>query len=268
MIVAAIGAAVAWGDACPDNPDQLAVEQSLLVLQAFDDADGGALEEASEVLDFAVGCLTHTLPTTWAVKVHRAKALVAYYAGNDQDVVRSWAAVRALDPTVRPDKDRWPSSHPMWGLYDEARDTPDERFGLERTPPGGWVVDGVPQSPDVPKFRAFLIQALDEDEAVLYSDYCYHLNEVRLADFGELDAATRQRRRKRMRVIGGTLTGALAAGAVTSGALALMSSGDLDEVDYELIDARAQRANTTASVALGLAVGAAGTGLATWSIKW
>ena len=252
--------------ACPDDPVAVASDQSALVLDAYDRADGSALVEVAVKLDFAIGCLDEPLPPRVAVEVHRAKALIAYYDGEDAAVVSSWAAVRHLDPLVRPDDARWPPSHSMWSFFDEAATASDERVSV-RVPPGGWVVDGEPR-PDVPRSRAFLLQGLDRDGGVIYSGYLYSLAEIPDTDWAELDPTARQRRRGRIRTIGTVVASTLGAGAVGSMAVAATSRSAIDKVAYEEIDASALTANTSASLAVGLASGALTTAVLTWSIRW
>lgn len=257
----------ALGEPCPADPAVLAREQSRQVLGAYDRADGDALVTAATALDLAVGCLSEPLSLRVAVGVHRAKALIAFYEGDEAGSVRSWAAVRLLDPAVSPEPARWPQTHPMWRLYDEAGQTTDERVALERRPPEGWVVDGEPRD-DVPRFRAFLLQGLGPSSEVVHSAYHYTEATVPQLDWDALDPTARERRRKRMHVVGTTTASTLAAGSIASMTIAALAKGQLDTVDYEEIEGRAVLANTTASLAAGLATGALSTGLLTWSIRW
>lgn len=253
--------------ACPEDPAALAEAQSRQVLGAYDRADGGALVEAATALDFAVGCLTEPLSPGIAVEVHRAKALIAFYEGDEAGSVRSWAAVRVLDPTVSPEPIRWPETHPMWRLYAEAGDTSSERVTLERHPPGGWVVDGEPRD-DVPRFRGFLLQGLGASSELVHSAYHYTEATVPQLDWDALDPTARDRRRRRIRAVGTTASTTLAAGSIASMTIAALAKGQLDSVDYEEIEGRAVLANTSASLAAGLAAGALTSGLLTWTISW
>ncbi|HHO51444.1 MAG TPA: hypothetical protein ENK18_11350 [Deltaproteobacteria bacterium] len=252
---------------CPEDPEALAEAQSRQVLGAYDRADGAALVEAATAMDFAVSCLTEPLSPRVAVEVHRAKALIAFYEGDEAGSVRSWAAVRVLDPMVRPEPLRWPESHPMWRLYEEAGATSDERIVLERHPPGGWVVDGALRD-DVPRFRGFLLQGLGGSSEVVHSAYHYTEATVPQLDWDALDPTARDQRRRRIRAVGTTVSSTMAAGAAASMTLAILARGQLGSVDYEEIEGRAVLANTSASLAVGLATGALTSGLLTWTIHW
>jgi len=260
--------AVARGSNCPEHPDVVALQQATATGVAFDNLDEEALADSERRLDFALGCLDAPLGPRAAVEVHRAKALTAFFSGENAAALRSWAAVKVLDPVATPSAARWPRAHPMWRLFADAP-TSDEWVQLERTPPGGWVVDGDARS-DVPRDRAFLLQALDAQGTSLMSGYLYSVAEVPQLDFAELDPTARRRRRKRMHIIGTTATGAAGATALTLFVVATVARFDVTNpnLPYGRIDKRAEAANTLATASAGTALGALGLGVATFTIRW
>ena len=263
----------AWADPeapadCPVAPMSELTRATRGVLEAYDVADPEALHRAATVLEVSLECLRQPLPPAFALEVHRAKALVSHFDQAQGAEVSSWRAFRVLDPQARPDPDRWPEGHPVWRSFEEAEPVNFDTVELQQIPVGGWLIDGQPTE-HVPKRRAFVAQALNAEQEVTITRYCY--SEAELPDLG-YNTLQRERRRKRMRVGGTTLSAVLLAGAATSFVVAnqaratVVSEGTFP--DYGEIDAASRRANVGASLAVGLAAGSVTTAVATWTIRW
>ncbi len=259
--------ATAAAQVCPEMPAVVAVAEAESMLDAFDRLDTRSFGQGQRALDHALSCLDVPLEGHQSVQVHTAKALSAFVEGEPKAVERSWAAVKVLDPTSRP-ADRWGASHPLRAAFDVAT-FDDLRVTLEREPEGGWRVDGEPR-PDVPANRAFLLQGVGPEGVLVHSGYHYSVAEVPQVDWAELDPTARARRAKRMKVLGTTLATALGAGALTTGTHAVVTRARMsgEDISYDELDGMQVSANTTGSVAAGLAAGAAGIATATWTINW
>lgn len=253
---------------CPADPAAAIRAWSRALDEAFD-----AVEEQTFALAYAglhadAACVREPLDAETVLAWHRARALGEFFEREEIASAKSWAAVRVLDPAWSP-PDGWivegTALHRAWT---GAPMTPG-RIRLERSPAGGWHVDGSP-SETVPADRAFVLQGFDAAGAVVHTDYHYSVAEVPVVDFEALDATARERRRRRMRVAGTALGSALVAGAASAGVLGWTQERATKADDTRLADVsgHAQRANTWSTVALGLAGGGAAVATVAWSVRW
>jgi hypothetical protein len=254
--------------ACPEDPAAAIREAAQKLESAYEDVDEGAFAEQYQAIHDAAGCVDAALDAETILAWHRARALGEFFEREMIASSKSWAAVKQLDPEYAP-PDAWiPEGGPLhrvWMLTPE----PGGENGFERTPEGGWKVDGEPAR-GVPAERSFVIQGFDAGGAVVHTGYHYSIAEVPVVDFGALDSTARERRRKRMRRYGTVLAGVLGAGAVGTFTAAWTQERAVNDFDTPLEDVpvRAQRANALSGVGLGLGVAGIGVGTATWAVRW
>lgn len=267
-----IGLQSAGAAECPPDPAEAVADAGQRVLHAFDRADEVSLRVAERDLDLGLGCVRVPLSSRRIAEVHRAMALIAFEKGLSAEVRRAWAAARVLDPLMEPDPARWHPTHPMWRHFEDAKAASMERTQIRRLPPGGWLVDGTPGT-TAPVDRAFVLQSLGEADGgrapVLDTAHLYSMGDLPRYDYLVLDPELRRARRKRVRTVGSVASAVMFAGAATTLALAIRDREYVvNGESYADIEKRAVRANTQASVAVGLAAGSVTTFVAAWTIKW
>lgn len=142
--------------------------------QAFVRLDRTGLDRSLADAAAELACMTSPIPPTLAARLHRAKALAAFVAGDEPGARRALYAARVVDPVGDYPSGLLPADHPLRGLLVNAvLGTPasapipapaqgsvwfDGRISLsrpsdrptvfQRTGPKGEVVDGAWLSPD------------------------------------------------------------------------------------------------------------------------
>lgn len=265
------GWAFAQEPRCPEEPRATVERAAQRALDAYDMADGVALELAERELADGLRCMSAPVPPELALRVHHAQALISFAGGEPARVRRSLAAVFELDPSFQLNRERFPESHPMWGNWEAAKRVESELERIGRVPPGGWVIDGSPTEL-APLDRAFVGQALGKRKGgrapVVRTEYCNALTDLTISPY-PLHPELRAQRQRKIRRIGSVLSAALLAGGAASFGLAWRDKNAvLTDPTYADIEKRAVRANTEANVALGLAAGGLTVGVATWTIRW
>lgn len=258
---------VAWG-ACPDDPATIVQAHAAGLEQAFDTVDDDAFSTHYAALHAAAKCISSPLDARTVFAWHRARALGEFFEREEIASAKSWAAVKALDPEFTLPSEWLVEGTPLYKAWSTAP-VSDERIELERSPVGGWKVDGE-VSTSVPADRAFILQGLDSGGIPVHTDYHYSVAEVPVLDFRALDATARQRRRTRMRTMGTIAGGALFAGAIGTMGVAFAEELAVKSEKTDLADVRdhARQANTLSSVSLGLGAGAVGVTAVTWIVRW
>ncbi len=253
---------------CADDPSADALARAQALEEAYLHLKEELFDSEHAALIRAIGCLDQPLTLEQVVALHEAKALASFVDGELAASRKSWAAVQQLVPGFEPDTSLMPVGHPMRGQFDDAP-TDTERVPLERSPEGGWRVDGA-ETTEVPKNRAFLLQGFDLSGSVVHSAYHYSVAEVPQVDFAQLDETARERRRKRMHWIGSIAAGALTVGSGTTAVLAASAESMVknDQTRLGELDDKALTANNMSYASLGMIGGAAAIGSLTWVVRW
>lgn len=235
---------------------------------AYEVLDEEAFAHHYEALQQAARCVRSELTLEQLLAWHRARALGEFFEREYAASAKSWAAVKVLDPSYSPPEDWLVPGTPLYTAWTEAP-MGAARILLERSPEGGWRVDGQPTN-GVPAERGFILQGFAANGALVHTDYHYSVAEVPVVDFAALDPTAREKRRRRMHLIG-----SVAAVTLGAGALGALGVGTIDEVtgkgrnlELEKVAGRRQRANLLYGVGGGLAAGAVAVGTVTWVVKW
>ncbi|MEZ4319459.1 MAG: hypothetical protein R3F61_18230 [Myxococcota bacterium] len=254
--------------ACPDDPPAAIRQEALAIESAYDAVDETGFAEHYATLQEVAKCVSTELDRDTLLAWHRARALGEFFEREEIASAKSWAAVKKLDPGYSPPESWIVEGTPLHRAWHEAPDS-DARIELERSPEGGWKVDGT-RSTSVPAERAFVLQGFDSTGTVVHTDYHYSVAEVPVVDFEALDATAKERRRRRMRRYGTALAGVLGAGAVGTLTAAWTQERAVQSFDTPLEDVpvHAQRANALSGVGLGLGAAGAGVATATWVVRW
>ncbi|MCB9677015.1 MAG: hypothetical protein H6737_18000 [Alphaproteobacteria bacterium] len=259
--------AAAWAG-CPDDPASDLRARATALDKAYEDVDETGFAEHYAALQGLVPCLTSELDARTILAWHKARALGEFFEREEIASAKSWAAVKVLDPAWAPPESWIVEGTPLQRAWAEAPAS-DARIELERSPEGGWKVDGT-RATSVPADRAFVLQGFDSAGSVVHTDYHYSVAEVPVVDFEALDATARERRRKRMRRYGSALAGVLGAGAVGTLTAAWTQERAVQSYDTPLEDVpvHAQRANALSGVGIGLGVAGAGVATTAWVVRW
>lgn len=256
------------GAACLDDGADAIVEHARALEAAYEALDEDGFSQHYEALGQAAACVRSELGLDALLAWHRARALGEFFEREYAASAKSWAAVKVLDPSWSPPGDWLVPGTPLHKAWTEAP-MGASRITLERSPEGGWRVDGQPTNA-VPAERGFILQGFDASGAVVHTDYHYSVAEVPVVDFEALDPTARERRRRRMHTIGSIATVALAAGAV--GTLSVAAFDELavkgDRLALDKVQGRAQRANLLYGVGAGLGSGAVAVSGVTWLVNW
>ncbi|TVQ90292.1 MAG: hypothetical protein EA397_13130 [Deltaproteobacteria bacterium] len=242
------------------EPGALDALQSSLgaIDRAWVEMDGEALDRGFEKVKAALHDQCTPLTPALSLRVHQAYARHAYTVFDTQTSVRAWLAVRDLAPewTENLDEDV-PPDHPVREAWSSR---PGWKSRIDEAPPGGWVVDGTPGD-QVPKDRAFVLQALGRDGQVTWSSWLSHTNEVPTSPW-------RSQRIKRLRGRGSVVSlGVGVAGASLLGA-GLITRGQLSTADPSELRRIQTRANTLGGLGIGgLVLSGVSMGIL-WGVKW
>jgi len=193
-----------------------------------------------------------------SVTVHRAFGRHAWTLFDTQTSVRAFLAVRDLSPewTASLDADV-PPDHPVREAW---ANRPGWKSSISESPPGGWLIDGSPGA-EVPKDRAFVLQALAKEGAVTWTGWLMNTSEIPVAPWR---AARVRRVRTRGTIVSLGVAGA-GVGLLTAGALEATKLRSAAPQDYLSIQSRA---NTLQLAGVGgLALSGVGLGLL-WGIRW
>lgn len=253
---------------CPEDPSTTIQAHAAGLELAFEEVDDAAFARHYAALQEAGTCITAPLEARTILAWHRARGLGEFFEREEIASAKSWAAVKALDPDYAL-PDEWivagTSLHNAW----TNAEVTEERIELERSPLGGWRVDGSEAS-SVPADRAFVLQGFDAAGVPVHTDYHYSVAEVPVVDFAALDLTARHRRRRRVRTIGTVLGTGL--GAASLGTLVTAWGQEIatksEKTDLAEVPNHAQRANTLSSVGLGLGGAGAGVMAITWAVRW
>lgn len=253
---------------CPDDPERTLRSHARALETAFEDVDETGFAESYAALHAVVPCIVTPLDASTIVAWHRARALGEFFEREEIASRKSWAAVKVLAPAYRPPESWVMPGTPLERAWAEAP-LNNDRIELERSPAGGWRVDGAEQT-SVPADRAFVLQGFDSGGQVVHADYHYSVAEVPVVDFEALDATARERRRRRMHRYGSVLAGVLGAGAVGTLTTAWTQERAVgaSETALEDVPIHAQRANALSGVGVGLAIAGLGVATATWTVRW
>lgn len=226
--------------------------------RAWVEMDGDEIDRGFEAVKAALEKQCAPLEPQIALRVHQAYARHAYTVFDTQTSVRAWLAVRDLAPEWTSElDDDVPPDHPVreaWGTR------PGWKTSIDEAPPGGWVVDGV-MSSEVPKDRAFVLQALSREGSVAWSGWLSHTNEIPTSPW-------RSRRIKRLRGRGTAVSvGVGLAGAGLLGA-GLVTRQQLNSADPSELRQIQSRANTLGGLGIGsMVLSGASLGIL-WGVKW
>lgn len=258
---------VAWA-ACPDDPAASVRERSAALEAAYDAVDEVGFAAQYEALHADAACVRAPLDAVTVLAWHRARALGEFFEREEIASAKSWAAVQVLDPQWKPPEAWIMPGTPLHRAWTSAPVAPG-RVELERSPEGGWQVDGRAAT-SVPADRAFVLQGFDAANQVVHTGYHFSVAEVPAVDFGALDATARERRTRRMRTAGAALGSVLGAAAVGSLATAWTQEHAVKSEATPLGDVaqHAQRANTWTGAALGLGAASAGVVAVAWGVRW
>lgn len=263
---------------CPDRPLAAAITAAAGVEAAFASVDDVAFSAASDALQEALACTRDEIGPGDVVPFHRAMVLVAFYKGDEDKAIASWAAVRSLQPNWVPREALLSTEHPLRRLWDAAAAADSSLLPIQPGRHGCWRVDGIRQD-EVPAHRAFIVQGIDERGAIRFT--AYHTDSAELVEDERLcanvDEPTPDRalRSARIHRIGTFAAGGLAAGALASLVVSLDAQRELAQIDQANSTADAWRIphlyarnQAFAAISVGLGVAAAGTATAVWTVHW
>lgn len=246
---------------CPPAPLAFAVENVGELRAAYAHLDDVAFDRAASALVEAIPCIAEPIPEEVLIELHYAMGLRAFGNQDTMGAQRSLAAVRELEPAWRPNERSLDPGSAMFAWYELV--IPRQVIALAAEPPGGWLVDGRPES-TIPGHRAFVLQALGRHGEVSYSGYHSAPSSLPAFDFPA------QRIRRTVRVGGSIGAGTLAVGGVVTQIAAASVRGSVDEpgTTPEERLARYERSSALQTVAIGLFTGGGVVAGATWAIPW
>lgn len=252
--------------------------------QAWLSLDGPGFDVARNRMSRLMPCTEAPFDAADAALLHRARALVAFVDGDMEASQRSFAAVHALQPEWHPDPALVPREHPLWRVFESAVDDDEDpkMLPFRLLPQSAWVVDGTrfprdgdPRDADgvptgsygLPADRAFVLQLYGDKGGLVYT--AYHLSTadlpVNLLKVAE-DPDAMRRRRKRVRVWGSVVGGALLAAGATSFGLAWKDREAVAAEQVDLVDLEPTQRRANALGVVGYSLG--GVGAATFTLAW
>lgn len=246
------------GHACDPAPRRTLIASIDRADAAWAELDGDGLDAAMTELRTSLASQCAPIDGRLALKIHRAFARHSWTLFDSQTSVRAFLAVRDLSPTWTAELDAdVPADHPVRQVWSSR---PGWTSTISESPPGGWLVDGN-LGPEVPKDRAFVLQALSKDGSAIWSGWLTNATEVPVAPW-------RAQRVKRARARGTVLCLSIAAaggGLIAAGIAERSKLRTAPPSEYLSIQSRS---NTMQLAGIGtLAVAGVGMGLL-WGIKW
>ena len=241
-----------------------AIETSRALEAAFLDAEEDRFLRLHRDLQKEIKCMVSPPSIDDVVQLHRSLAVWQFVSGQHAAARASWGAVQALDPMWSIDSWGLPGGHPLRQLWDEApRDMSRQTL---RSPPGGWLIDGKPNT-TFPTARPALIQGFYANNRLWYAAVAQGLAEI---PDPPVDEEKARRRRKGIRLGGSIGAGtfvvtSLVMAGVASANLSRLKNGD---VEYDRLDEAKHSINTMAGT--GVALGGVGviSGTLVWAVKW
>ncbi len=260
MLVALL-ASLASAQDCPPAALALVIQRLGEVKADYVNVEIEAFDAHASELVALLPCVDDAMTPQMAVEIHHVMGLRAFANQDPMSAQRSLSAVRELAPEWRPNEKTLEPESPVYRFY--AMELPSEEITLAAHPPGGWLVDGA-TSEVIPGHRAFVLQALDRKEQVIYTGY--HATPTTLPEF---DFPTGQTR-KSVHLIGTIGSGAFLAGAVLTEILAVSARGRADDPSLSGLERLSliERGRTLQTVGIGLAVAGAAGATVTWVVPW
>jgi hypothetical protein len=250
-------------EGCLDTTPK-AIETARALEQAFLDAEEDQFLRLHRELRHEINCMVSAPAIRDVAQLHRSLAIWQYVSGQYAASRGSWSAVRALDPMWSIEPWGLPDGHQLRQLWDEApKDTSRQSL---RSPPGGWLIDGKPDTL-FPSERPALIQGFYRDKSLWHASVAKSMAEVPTPPE---DEEKKLRKRKSIR-----LGGSIGAGTmlVTAGALYGVAStkhAKLNDgaINYNDLDDTKHSINTLTATSLVFGGLGATTATLTWAIKW
>lgn len=243
--------------ACDEAPRQALVRAMDRAELSWHEMDGEALDQAMADVRTALSEQCAAIEPRLAMQIHLAMARHTWTLFDTQNSVRAYLAVRDLAPSWTEELDsQVPSDHPVRELWG---DRPKWTTTLDETPTGGWLVDGSP-GPEVPKDRAFVLQALERDGGAVWTGWLTDPSEIPVAP---LRAARIRRIRKRGTVVSLGVAG-IGAGLLGAG---LIRAQDINKPGADLLKVQ-QQSNALGGSAIGAFVLSGASLALLWGIKW
>jgi hypothetical protein len=246
------------GFACDPEPRRALLSSIDRADAAWQALDGDGLDAAMTDLRAALAVQCAPIDDRLSVKIHLAFARHAWTLFDSPTSVRAFLAVRDLSPTWTPQLDAdVPADHPVRQVWTNR---PGWTTTIGESPPGGWLVDGSP-GPEVPKDRAFVLQALSKEGSAVWSGWLVNASEVPVAPW-------RAERVRRIRTRGTVLSLGVAAAGGGLIAAGIAERGKLNTAEPSEYLSIQRRSNTLQLAGVGTTI-VAGVGLGLlWGIKW
>lgn len=251
------------GSACLDTTPK-AIEAARALEQAFLDAEEDQFLSLHRELQHQIQCMIS--PPGSALEVaglHRAMAIWQFVSGQHAASRASFGSVRRLQPMWSIDTWGLPEGHQLRHLFSEA--PTDRSRKTLRSPPGGWLIDGKPDT-TMPAVMPALVQGFYADQSLWYAGIVSSIEIPELP----IDETRVLRRRKTIRIGGSVAGGTL---VLTSAALlgvASVQRGALKNGDIPYNKIGQVTNSVNALTATGITLGAVG-GISlslTWAFKW
>jgi hypothetical protein len=250
-------------DMCVDTTAE-AVDKARDLEHAFMEAQEERFLKLHNQLQVLLPCMT-TAPTVLDVaQLHRAMGIWQFVSGQHGAAKGSFAAVQQLSPNWRLISWGLPEDHRIIRLWNEA--PKDTTRKVMRGPPGGWVIDGQPNT-TLPTARPALVQGYHVDGSLWMSSIVASLAEI---PEPPVDEAKVQRRRNSVHIVGTAIASTLIGGGAAALGVAESKNAALNSqnVAYDDIAATVNSRNDLRVVG-GTLLGVGTTlGTVTWVVKW
>ncbi|MBT3220525.1 MAG: hypothetical protein HN348_15670 [Proteobacteria bacterium] len=161
-------------EGCLDTTPK-AIEAARALEVAFLNAEEDQFLMLHRELQHEIKCMCSPPPVRDVAQLHRSLAIWQFVSGQYGASRGSWSAAKQLDPMWSIEAWGLPEGHQLRQLWDEARqDTSRQSL---RSPPGGWLIDGKPDT-TVPSARPALIQGFYADNSLWHAGVAKSLAEI------------------------------------------------------------------------------------------